>query len=138
MITVFTPTYNRAYILPVLFDSLQKQSLKNFEWLIVDDGSTDKTAQVIKKFAQTALFEIRYIHQENQGKHVAINTGCQHAKGDLFFIVDSDDFLGNNAIEVLNEKFNKIKDNPTIAGIAVGCFFNNYWKKNFHKRFTKK
>ena len=107
MITVFTPTYNRAYILPVLFDSLQKQSLKNFEWLIVDDGSTDKTAQVIKKFAQTALFEIRYIHQENQGKHVAINTGCQHAKGDLFFIVDSDDFLGNNAIEVLNEKFNK-------------------------------
>ena len=68
MITVFTPTYNRAYILPVLFDSLQKQSLKNFEWLIVDDGSTDKTAQVIKKFAQTALFEIRYIHQENQGK----------------------------------------------------------------------
>ena len=137
MITVFTPTYNRGYIISELYESLTQQTFKNFEWLIVDDGSTDKTAQVIKKFAQTALFEIRYIHQENQGKHVAINTGCQHAKGDLFFIVDSDDFLGNNAIEVLNEKFNKIKDNPTIAGIAVGCFSITTGKRIFTKDLPK-
>ncbi|MGX9985168.1 glycosyltransferase family 2 protein [Soonwooa purpurea] len=121
MITIFTPTYNRAYILPTLYQSLLEQSHKDFEWLIVDDGSTDNTAQLVQQFQEKADFEIRYFLQENSGKHIAINHGLEKAKGDLFFIVDSDDFLSNDAIDRLTAKYGHIKDNKNVAGIAIGC-----------------
>lgn len=120
MITIFTPTYNRAYILPKLFGSLQNQTNKNIEWLIVDDGSTDDTQEIVKDFTIKATFKIRYIYQENQGKHTAINIGSKNAKGDLFFIVDSDDYLSPEAIEILYSKYENIKDKNNIAGIAIG------------------
>jgi glycosyltransferase involved in cell wall biosynthesis len=120
MISIFTPTYNRAYILPVLFESLQQQTLKDFEWIIVDDGSTDDTEKVVQEFSKISNFLIKYFKKENQGKHIAINYGTSKAKGDLFFIVDSDDYLSNNAIEILNEKYKKVKDNISISGIAIG------------------
>ncbi|RLZ12705.1 glycosyltransferase family A protein [Faecalibacter macacae] len=119
MITVFTPTYNRAYILPVLFKSLQNQTDKNFEWIIVDDGSTDNTKHIIEEFLQIAFFKIHYFKKENQGKHIAINFAVNKAKGDLFFIVDSDDYLANNAIEYLNSKYSLIKNDNLIAGIGI-------------------
>ena len=122
MITVFTPTYNRAYILPKLYESLSNQTIKNFEWLIVDDGSTDDTEILIKSFISKSNFPILYFKKENEGKHIAINFGTQKAKGNLFFIVDSDDFIAENTIEYLEKKYKEIKDNKLIAGIGLGCY----------------
>ncbi len=121
MITVFTPTYNRAYILPTLYKSLKNQSCKDFEWIIVDDGSIDETEAVVNSFKELADFDIKYVFQQNKGKHIAINLGCTLANGVLFFIVDSDDFLSDDAIEILIKKYQKIKNQRNIAGIAVGC-----------------
>ena len=101
LITVFTPTYNRGYTLENLFNSLLVQTNKNFEWLIVDDGSTDNTEDLVNRFKDVSSFKIRYIKKKNGGKHTAINCGVNLAEGFLFFIVDSDDQLTKDAIENL-------------------------------------
>lgn len=99
-ITVFTPTYNRAYILGKLFDSLKQQKYTNFEWLIVDDGSTDNTEEIISRFiSESPQFPIRYFKKENGGKSRAVNYALNYAQGELFFIVDSDDILTDDALE---------------------------------------
>ena len=72
-LTIFTPTYNRANTLPRVFESLEMQTLKNFEWLIIDDGSTDNTEEVVSSFYSKASFPIRYVKQENAGKQAAWN-----------------------------------------------------------------
>ena len=99
-ITVFTPTYNRKYILGNLYRSLQRQSSFDFEWLIVDDGSTDDTeALVFQWIHEQNSFPIRYYLQNNGGKCRAINRGLQEAQGDLFLVIDSDDYLTQDAIQ---------------------------------------
>ncbi len=118
-ITIFTPTYNRAYILPILYRSLLDQTNKEFEWLIVDDGSTDDTKNLIDQYIQENKIPIRYFSQENQGKHVAINKGALNAKGLLFMTVDSDDLLVDNAIEILANKYELIKDSEDVAAIVA-------------------
>ena len=120
MITVFTPTYNRAYILPKLYHSLKKQTNKNFEWLIVDDGSTDETEHMVRHWIrENTLFSIRYLKQTNGGKHRAINRGVQLAVGELFFIVDSDDFLTEDAIEtIFNWEIDLKKEDKRFCGVA--------------------
>lgn len=121
MITVFTPTYNRAYTLQRLFDSLQAQTDRNFEWIIVDDGSTDGTRGLCEGFLHHATFPIRYFHQENAGKHVAINRGAREAHGEWFFIVDSDDWLPDDSIETNSRYIGQIADNPAFAGVSGMC-----------------
>lgn len=118
MITVFTPTYNRAYILPNLYESLKRQTSSDFEWVVVDDGSTDNTEELLKEWLPESPFSIRYYKQENGGKHRAINRGVKEAKGELFFIVDSDDFLTDFAIEEIYKRYEKIKNDVTIAGVC--------------------
>ena len=99
-VTVFTPTYNRAYILGDLYHSLQRQTCMDFEWLIVDDGSADDTKALVASWqGEENPFPIRYIYQENGGKCRAINRGLKEAEGRLFFTVDSDDYLTDDAIE---------------------------------------
>ena len=99
-VTVFTPTYNRAYILGDLYHSLQRQTCMDFEWLIVDDGSADDTKALVASWqGEGNPFPIRYIYQENGGKCRAINRGLKEADGRLFFTVDSDDYLTDDAIE---------------------------------------
>ena len=98
MVTIFTPTYNRAYIIGKLYGSLLEQTDRNFEWLIVDDGSTDNTRELIGSFIREDRISIRYFRQENGGKHRAINRGVREAAGELFFIVDSDDQLTPEAV----------------------------------------
>lgn len=99
-ITVFTPTYNRAYIIENLYRSLQCQSFTDFEWLVVDDGSSDNTEELFESFARESNpFTIRYYKQENGGKCRAINRGLELAQGELFFTVDSDDYLTDDALE---------------------------------------
>lgn len=99
-VTVFTPTYNRAYIIENLYHSLQRQTCKDFEWLIVDDGSSDNTEEVIREWqGENNDFLIRYYKKSNGGKCRAINYGVDYAEGLLFFNVDSDDYLTNDAVE---------------------------------------
>lgn len=97
--TVFTPTYNRAHLLPRAYKSLQEQTFRDFEWLIVDDGSTDGTEMLVKQWQQEAEFPIRYYWQENRGKHVAHNRAVERASGELFVGLDSDDWLATNTLE---------------------------------------
>lgn len=97
--SVFTPTYNRAYTLPRVYQSLKAQTYKDFEWLIVDDGSTDDTAKLVKQWHGEADFAIKYIWQENAGKHMAVNRGVQEAQGKLFLFLDSDDACVPEALE---------------------------------------
>lgn len=99
-ITVFTPTYNRAYIIETLYRSLQRQTYRNFEWLVVDDGSADHTRELFEGWQQEKNpFPIRYHKQENGGKCRAMNRGLELARGELFFTVDSDDYLTDDALE---------------------------------------
>ncbi len=98
MITIITPTFNRAHTLPRLYESLKQQSEKSFEWLVVDDGSTDSTEDLLSAYSGEGVLKLRVVRQENGGKHVAVNTGVLHATGDWIFIVDSDDMLTPGAV----------------------------------------
>ena len=99
-ITVFTPTYNRAYIIENLYRSLQRQTCTEFEWLVIDDGSSDNTGELFAAWQQEENpFPIRYHKKENGGKCRAINMALELARGELFFTVDSDDYLTDDALE---------------------------------------
>lgn len=95
-----TPAYNRAYIIDKLYQSLKKQTDFDFEWLVIDDGSTDNTEEYFSEvLKQNNPFEVRYIKKQNGGKHTCINMATDIAEGEYFFIVDSDDFLPENSVE---------------------------------------
>lgn len=97
--TIFTPTYNRKNKLNNLYQSLRKQSFFNFEWLIIDDGSLDDTKELVDSFKEEKnQFDIVYIYQQNSGKHVAYNNALEHARGEYFICVDSDDILANDVL----------------------------------------
>jgi glycosyltransferase involved in cell wall biosynthesis len=117
-ITVFTPTFNRAYIIERLYNSLCHQSFKGFEWIIVDDGSTDNTEETIGQWLVEDKISIKYYKQQNKGKHFAINKGVNKSSGELFFIVDSDDYLPNDSLEKINFYFEKHKSEPNFGGIS--------------------
>lgn len=119
LITVFTPTYNRAHLLPRLYESLKAQTFQDFEWIIVDDGSTDGTEEVAKSFFPLlGGMEGGFFRQPNGGKHRAINRGVQEAQGELFFIADSDDYLPEDSLAKVAEKYEKIKNDKSIGGIC--------------------
>lgn len=101
LLTIFTPTYNRASTLIRLYDSLRAQTDSDFEWLIVDDGSTDGTDDLVHKWMAKSPFSIRYFWQENSGKHVAHNRGARLSLGRLFMCVDSDDWLEPDAVATI-------------------------------------
>lgn len=124
-ITVFTPTYNRAYIIGNLYESLKRQSFTDFEWLVVDDGSSDNTKELFDKWIQEDNpFEIRYFYKPNGGKHRAINKGLELANGELFFTMDSDDILTDDALEKVDFWFDGIKDNPELCGVVANCGYS--------------
>lgn len=119
LITIFTPTYNRRQLIDNLYQSLLAQTANNFEWLVVDDGSNDDTDKYFSDLlAKQHSFPIRYIKQENGGKHRAINNGVKKASGELFFTVDSDDYLTENAIEKINQWVATLDNSRKWAGIA--------------------
>lgn len=119
--TVFTPTYNRDYVLENLYKDLKCQTYKDFEWLIVDDGSTDNTRELVDRFISEEKINIRYIYKENGGKHTAINTGVNNANGELFFIVDSDDRLIEDSIETSYKQWNLFEDKRGLCGLVGLC-----------------
>jgi glycosyltransferase involved in cell wall biosynthesis len=119
LVTIFTPTYNRAYRLPDLYRSLCEQTCKDFEWVVVDDGSTDDTEQLFNEWVSESSFDIKYIKQANGGKHRAINQGVKEAKGEYFFIVDSDDCLTDDAVEQIHTLATTVNRSPLLCGM---CF----------------
>ena len=119
MITILTPTFNRAHLLPRLFESLTHQTDFDFEWLVMDDGSTDGTSDLFAgKTFLSAPFPIRYYRQENGGKHCALNAGVKQAKGDFIFIADSDDWLLPQSVAIVGQHASAIADDNTFAGVA--------------------
>lgn len=118
LVTIFTPTYNRAHTLPKLYESLGLQEKFNFEWLIVDDGSEDNTEELVRTWVLDSKFPITYEKKLNEGKHIAINKGVQLSKLDLFFIVDSDDYLLPNATQLIEQYYAQIKNNTKLAGVS--------------------
>lgn len=118
-LTIFTPTFNRAYILSQLYQSLLVQTCKDFEWVIIDDGSSDNTRELVNRFQTENKISIRYIFCKNGGKQRAINKGVQTAKGELFFIVDSDDELTEGAVEKVLSAWEDVVGKEFYAGL---CF----------------
>ena len=136
LITVFTPTYNRAHLLPRLYESLCRQTFTDFEWVIVDDGSVDNTKSLVNKFlvdktqhstlntnfktqnSKLKTNSIRYFYQENGGKHRAINRGVKEAQGELFFIADSDDSLPPDALEQVARVFETVRGDESFGGVC--------------------
>lgn len=118
-LTIFTPTYNRAYILPNLYESLISQTNHNFEWIIVDDGSTDNTEGIVKNWINEHKINIRYYYQNNSGKMQAHNIGVNKASSDLFICVDSDDYLFPTSVEKILECWKKEYLNEKICGILA-------------------
>ena len=141
MLTIFTPAYNRADKLPRLYDSLCRQSCYDFEWLIIDDGSSDNTAEVAAAFVEEKRFPVRYIRKENGGKHTAYNLALEQAKGEWFLCVDSDDYLAENAVEKLLGKLQTasgqtglIAYKEDIAGRRLSDPFpNNLKQEKMHR-----
>lgn len=125
--TIFTPCYNGGKYIHRVFESVSMQTYTNFEWIIINDGSTDDSSLIIKKLiAQYKNIEkqIIYIEQPNQGKHKAWNKALSIAKGDLFISADCDDSFTANTLSFFNEKASEIKDflHSAISGINVCCY----------------
>jgi glycosyltransferase involved in cell wall biosynthesis len=89
--TVFTPAYNRAHTIARVYQSLQSQSFRDFEWIVIDDGSVDNTEELVRQWQAQADFPIIYRYQPNSGKHIAFNRAVEMARGELFLVIDSDD-----------------------------------------------
>ena len=117
ILTIFTPAYNRAHTLPRTYESLLKQSCKNFIWLIVDDGSTDNTSALVKSWqTQENGFEIRYVYKENGGMHTAHNTAYENIDTELNVCIDSDDCMADEAVAKILSAWEKVR-NRGYAGL---------------------
>ena len=121
-ISILTPTYNRGKLLLPLYDSLKNLTFKDFEWLIVDDGSEDDTEQYalswIAHNIENAEFPIRYIKKSNGGKHTAINRGVREANGELILILDSDDTLPEDSLATIAHYYEQCKGYKDCAGVC--------------------
>lgn len=124
-LTIFTPTFNRIELLERLYKSLLNQSVKEFVWLIVDDGSTDKTNEKVRSWIEnTTEFEIKYLQKENGGLYTAYNAAIETISTELSMCIDSDDYLPNNAVENILSFWSE-NGNDTVAGIvALDCYQN--------------
>jgi glycosyltransferase involved in cell wall biosynthesis len=119
--TVFTPTYNRANTLDRVYGSLKSQTYRDFEWLIVDDASTDNTHELVEKWQQENLMPIRYIYQEHGHKHIAYGRGVKEANGELFLTFDSDDSCEPQALERFKYHWDQIPEDRKKNFSAVTC-----------------
>ncbi|MCD0505021.1 glycosyltransferase family 2 protein [Bordetella petrii] len=117
--TVLTPTYNRAATLHRVYESLKRQSCRDFEWLIVDDGSTDRTHEAVQAWQAQANFPIRYIWQKNQHKKTAFNRGVREARGRFVVTLDSDDEIPPDALQILRDGWEAIPPDRREAYVGV-------------------
>jgi len=125
-VVILTPTYNRAHTLEKLYMSLREQTCKDFKWMIVDDGSKDTTQELVQGWVNEDKVDIMYIKKENAGKHTALNKGIALIEEELTFIVDSDDYLTQDAVEVIcryANKYAELKEEKKLCGF---CFLRHY------------
>ena len=124
-LTVFTPAYNRAYTLPRTYESMKQQKCTDFIWLIVDDGSSDNTAELVKQWQQEENdFEIQYVYKENGGMHTAHNTAYALIDTELNTCVDSDDALAPDAVQIIFDAWQKVKDKGYAGLLALDAEFS--------------
>lgn len=124
-LTVFTPTYNRAYILKQCYDSLCRQTCKDFVWLIVDDGSSDNTKELVDSWLKKDNgFKIRYTYKENGGMHTAHNKAYELIDTELNVCIDSDDYMTDNAVEIIINEWKKNKSEDLAGLIGLDAFEN--------------
>lgn len=121
LLTIFTPTYNRAHTLPRVYDSLCRQTCKDFRWLVIDDGSTDDTENLIKDYMNHNRFRIDYIKKENGGLYTGYNTAYANIDTELNVCIDSDDFMPDDAVEIISNTW-KEQGSDKYAGI-IGLDF---------------
>lgn len=110
IITLFTPTFNRANFLERLYKIILNQTSDKFVWLVVNDGSTDNTYEVIKKFIEENKIPIKYIHKENGGKHSAFKIALDNCLTEYFLCIDDDDLYEYNSIEFFLKRWEDIRN----------------------------
>lgn len=130
-LTIHTATYNRGYILEKAYNSLKNQTVKDFEWLITDDGSSDSTEELVKMWQKEKNgFPIRYNKLNHVGIPRALNYGVKKAASDWFMMLDSDDYILPNTVELVLQWLDEIKNDPSMAGIGFArCFPNGQFMK---------
>lgn len=137
LITIITPTYNRADQLKRLYQALVNQSFQNFRWLIVDDGSNDHTSEVVTQINEENKIEIEYVYHENVQLFLTMYRGYKRVKTPYVMRVDSDDTIPSNSLEILWKKMEEVKHNPEVSSVIGrvnystdkslgGCFPDNY------------
>lgn len=137
-LTIFTPAYNRAHTLSRTYESLMAQRCKDFIWLIVDDGSSDNTEEIVRQWQKIDNgFEIRYIYKENGGMHTAHNTAYENIDTELNVCIDSDDCLAVDAVDKIIKKWDKVKDQGYAGIIGLDADLNeNLIGKGFPEGMT--
>lgn len=123
VLSIFTPTYNRAHTISRTYESLCRQTCDDFEWLIIDDGSTDETKEVVSKWINDNIIPIRYIYKENGGLYTGYNTAYANIDTELCVCIDSDDFMPDDAVEKIINKWASRDNDMDYCGI-VGLDFN--------------
>lgn len=124
-ITIITPTYNRADMLRKCYKSLLNQNCQDFEWFIVDDGSTDETNLLVEQLIKEGKINIRYLNKNNGGKHTAVNLGIKQIDTELTLILDSDDYLTDDAVEQILFYHNKFGSNKKLCGFSFLKIFSD-------------
>lgn len=125
ILTVFTPTYNRAYTLHKCYESLRRQTNKDFVWLIIDDGSIDNTKELVYSWLKNDNgFEIRYAYKENGGMHTGHNKAYELIDTELNVCIDSDDYMPNDAVESILSFWEKNRDNNYSGIVALDSYEN--------------
>lgn len=125
LLTVFTPAYNRAYTLPRTYESMRIQKNTDFIWLIVDDGSSDNTAELVRQWqTEENGFEIRYVYKENGGMHTAHNTAYELIDTELNVCIDSDDALAPDAVQIIAEAWEKVRHKRYAGLLGLDAKFD--------------
>lgn len=124
LVTVKTCTFNRAHTLPDVYQSLCEQTFKNFEWIIVDDGSTDNTKQIVDNWLAENKIQIRYFYQQNNGKHIATNLAVSVARGKYLVNIDSDDVMKKDALEIFLKAWESIpeEERDSYMSVKARCY----------------
>ncbi len=130
-ISVITATYNRKNTLSRVYNSLKNQTYKNFEWIIIDDGSTDNTGELVEQWRKESNFPIIYYYQSNQGKHIAVNKAMEYVSGEYVTGIDSDDEIKSNSFEILLNEWNNIpyEDRKKYKNVTARCYDPETGKK---------
>ena len=142
LITAFTPVFNRRELIHRVWDGLCSQTCRDFEWIVIDDGSTDNVIELLNEYKERADFPVTVIRQENKGKHVAMNRAVEMARGELFTEIDSDDGIKSEAFEIIKKQWESLRSSERfdecggIGCLTVDPISGNLYDKKFPDQNT--